>query len=78
MNLVVPCTELVGLIQQFASAGTTTKGGRPSFAVETMLRTHFLQQWFCLSDPDMEDALHDVSLYCEFVKLDPGGMRLPD
>ena len=78
MNLVVPWTELVGLIQPFASAGTTAKGGRPSFAVEAMLRIHFLQQWFGLSDPAMEEALHDVLLYCEFARLDPGSMRLPD
>ena len=53
MNLVVPWNELVGLIQPFASSGTTAKGGRPWFAVETMLRIHFLQQWFGLSDPAM-------------------------
>ena len=78
MNLVVPWTELVGLIQPFAASGTGVKGGRPSFAVETMLRIHFLQQWFGLSDPAMEEALHDISLYCEFAHLDPGVMRLPD
>jgi len=38
----------------------------------------FLQQWFGLSDPAMEEALHDISLYCEFARLDPGAMRLPD
>ena len=78
MNLVVPWTELVSLIQPFASGGTGPKGGRPSFPAETMLRIHFLQQWFGLSDPAMEEALHDVSLYCEFARLDPGAMRLPD
>ena len=78
MNLVVPWTELVSLIQPFASGGTGPKGGRPSFPVQTMLRIHFLQQWFGLSDPAMEEALHDVSLYCEFARLDPGAMRLPD
>lgn len=78
MNLVVPWTELVGLIQPFASGGTGPKGGRPSFPVETMLRIHVLQQWFGLSDRAMEEALHDVSLYCEFARLDPGAMRLPD
>jgi len=78
MNLVVPWTELVGLIEPFAPGGTGAKGGRPSFAVETMLRIHFLQQWFGLSDPAMEEALHDISLYCEFARLDPGGTRLPD
>ena len=78
MNLVVPWTELVGLIQPFAPSGAGAKGGRPAFAVETMLRIHFLQQWFGLSDPAMEESLHDTPLYCEFAKLDPGATRLPD
>jgi IS5 family transposase len=34
--------------------------GRPPFPVETMLRIHFMQQWFTLSDPAMEEALHDM------------------
>ena len=37
--------------------------GRPPFAVEVMLRIHFMQQWFNLSDPAMEEALHDVALF---------------
>jgi transposase, IS5 family len=78
MNVVVPWRQLVRLIEPFAPGRTGVKGGRPSFAVETMLRIHFLQQWFGLSDPAMEEALHDVSLYCEFARLDPGAMRLPD
>jgi len=78
MNLVVPWTELVGLIQPFAPSGAGAKGGRPAFAVETMLRIHFLQQWFGLSDPAMEESLHDTPLYCEFARLDPGATRLPD
>lgn len=77
MNLVVPWTQLVGLIEPFAPSAAA-QGGRPPFAVESMLRIHFLQQWFGLSDPAMEEALHDVSLYCEFARLDPGAMRLPD
>jgi transposase, IS5 family len=75
MNLVVPWTELIALIEPHAPAGKT---GRPPFAVATMLRIHFLQQWFGLSDPAMEEALHDVPLYCEFAHLDPGMGRLPD
>lgn len=43
-----------------------------------MLRIHFLQQWFELSDPAMDETLHDVSLYCEFAGLDPGASRMPD
>ena len=78
MRLVVPWTELVGLIQPFAPMGTGAKGGRPTFAVETMLRIQFLQQWFGLPDPAMEEALHDTPLYCEFACLDGAMDRLPD
>ena len=78
MSLVVPWRELAGLIQPFASVGTVARGGRPTFAVETMLRIHFLQQWFGLSDPAMEEALHDTPLYCEFARLDAGMARMPD
>jgi IS5 family transposase len=46
--------------------------------VETMLRIHYLQQWFGLSDPAMEEALHDVPLYREFAKLGDAQARLPD
>ena len=75
MNLVVPWTELVGLIEPHAPKGNT---GRPPFAVSTMLRIHFMQQWFGLSDPAMEESLHDVPLYREFAGLDAGLSRMPD
>lgn len=48
----------------------------PSFAVETMLRIHFRQRWFGLYDSAREEVLHDVSLYSELARLDPGAMRL--
>ena len=67
MNLVVPWAELVSLITPHAPA-PGAKGGRPPFAVETMLRIHFLQQWFNLSDPAMEEALYDMALFREMVK----------
>lgn len=75
MNQVVPWAELIALIEPYAPAG---KIGRPPFAVATMLRIHFLQQWFGLSDPAMEEALHDVPLYREFAGLDAGVTRMPD
>ena len=78
MNLVVPWAELVSLILPFSAKAGGAKGGRPPFPVETMLRIHFLQQWFGLSDPAMEESLHDTPLYCEFAHLDPGATRLPD
>ncbi|MDH4463274.1 MAG: IS5 family transposase [Acidovorax sp.] len=66
MERVVPWVALVALIAPYAPEG---KRGRPPFAVETMLRIHFMQQWFTLSDPAMEEALHDVPLFREFAGL---------
>ena len=77
MQQVVPWDELVALITPYAPA-VGPKGGRPPFAVETMLRIHFMQQWFTLSDPAMEEALYDTPLYREFAGLDIGVDRLPD
>ncbi|MDZ4189283.1 MAG: IS5 family transposase [Hydrogenophaga sp.] len=77
MELVVPWAELVALIAPHASA-RGTQGGRPPFPVQTMLRIHFLQQWFNLSDPAMEEALYDTPMFREFVGLDAGEDNLPD
>ena len=75
MERVVPWAALVQIVEPHSPRAKT---GRPPFAVETMLRIHYLQQWFGLSDPAMEEALHDVPLYREFAKLDGALDRLPD
>ncbi|SEL35337.1 Transposase domain, partial [Roseateles sp. YR242] len=63
MNKVVPWDVLVQIVAPHYPKGKT---GRPPFPIETMLRIHYLQQWFGLSDPAMEEALHDIPLYREF------------
>jgi len=75
MTRVVPWQKLIALIEPHYPKGKT---GRPPFPIATMLRIHFLQQWFSLSDPAMEEALHDIPLYREFALLDAGMTRLPD
>jgi transposase, IS5 family len=42
-----------------------------------MLCIHFMQQWFSLSDPAMEEALHYMALFREFAQLDAVAKRLP-
>ena len=56
MELVVPWAELVSLIEPYAPEGG--RRGQQPFAVQTLLRIHFMQQWFKLSDPAMEEAPH--------------------
>jgi IS5 family transposase len=75
MNRVVPWAALVELVAAHAPEG---KKGRPPFPVETMLRIHFMQQWFTLSDPAMEEALHDMPLFRDFAGLGGWDDRLPD
>ena len=75
MERVVPWTSLVALVSPYLPEG---RRGRPPFPVEAMLRIHFMQQWFNLSDPAMEDALHDVPLFREFAGLGGWNDRLPD
>lgn len=75
MERVVPWAALVAIVAPHCPKAKT---GRPPFAVETMLRIHYLQQWFGLSDPAMEEALHDVALYREFARVDGVMARLPD
>jgi IS5 family transposase len=75
MERVVPWDVLVQLVEPHCPRAKT---GRPPFAVATLLRIHYMQQWFGLSDPAMEEALHDVPLCREFARLDDAAARLPD
>ena len=74
MEKVVPWDDLVALIAPYYPEG---KNGRPPFSLHSMLRIHFLQQWFSLSDPAMEEAFFDTPLYSEFAQL-KAFSRLPD
>ena len=74
MEQVVPWAALVERIAPHYPEGNN---GRPPFALETMLRVHFMQQWFGLSDPGMEEAFFDTPLYREFARL-PEFSRIPD
>ena len=74
MEQVVPWAALVELIAPYYPQGKT---GRPPFSLHTMLRIHFMQQWFTLSDPAMEEAFFDTPLLREFAQLDAFA-RLPD
>ena len=58
MNSVILWARLMALIEPvYPKAGN----GRRPYALETMLRIHFMQQWFALSDPTMEESLYDVA-----------------
>src|SRR6266705_4359416 len=75
MEQVVPWRELCALVAPlYPQPG---KGRRP-VGVERMLRIYFLQQWFNLSDPAVEEALYDSVVMRQFVGIDLGCEPVPD
>ena len=75
MESVVPWPALCGLIEPFYPK---PGNGRPPIGVERMLRIYFLQQWFNLSDPAVEEALYDSPAMRRFVGIDLGREPVPD
>jgi len=75
MEQVVPWRELCALIEPHYPK---TGNGRPPIGVERMLRIYFLQQWFNLSDPGVEEALYDSAALRQFVGIDLGREPAPD
>jgi IS5 family transposase len=75
MEQVVPWGKLRALIEpHYPQPGN----GRPPVGVERMLRVYFLQQWFNLSDPAVEEALYDSLVLRQFVGIDLGQEPVPD
>lgn len=76
MQQVMPWAELVALIEPRYPSGEDAC--RPPVGLERMLRIHFLQHWFNLSDPAVEEALYDSRAMREFVGIDLGREAAPD
>jgi len=77
MDRVVPWAELAAVIEPFYPK-VSAEGGRPPIALERMLRIYFLQAWFNLSDPAVEEALYDSAAMRSFVGIDLGREPAPD
>ena len=75
MEQVVPWKELCTLIEPYYPKPGR---GRPPIGLERMLRIHFLQSWFNLSDPGAEEALYDMESMRRFVGIDLGNEPVPD
>ncbi len=58
----------------YAKAGN---GGQP-LCLSIMLRTYFVQQWFNLSDPGVEELLYESLAVRRFVGFDLGIASAPD
>jgi IS5 family transposase len=75
MEQVVPWGELLALVEpHYPKAGN----GRQPVGLAIMLRTYFLQQWFSLSDPGMEEAFYESPVLRRSAGVDLGVAAAPD
>jgi len=75
MNAVVPWSDVERLIEpHYPKAGN----GRQPVGLSVMLRVYFLQQWFNLSDPGVEEALYESPVLRRFAGVDLGRAPAPD
>jgi IS5 family transposase len=75
MDEIVPWAKLCKVVEPFYPTG---EGGRPAIGLERMLRLHFIQQWFTLSDVALEDALYESISLRRFAQIDLGHEPVPD
>lgn len=75
MDQVVPWQPILALIEpHYPKAGNGTQ----PLPMERMLRIYFMQQWFNLSDPAMEDALYDSESMRRFAGVELTEDAIPD
>jgi len=77
MDRIIPWTELAAAVEKVYPKGSEA-GGRPPIPLERMLRVYFLQLWFNLSDPAVEEALYDSAAMRSFAGIDLGVEGAPD
>jgi IS5 family transposase len=76
MDHIIPWKELCDAIEPFYPK--PQGAGRRPIGIERMLRIHFLQHWFNLSDPGAEEALYDSRALRQFAGIDLGREPAPD
>ena len=76
MERIVPWGKLVEVIEPYYPK--PEGAGRRPIGLERMLRIHFVQHWFNLSDPGVEEALYDSRALRRFVGIDLGREPAPD
>ena len=76
MERIIPWKALTEAIEPYYPK--PEGAGRRPVGIERMLRIHFLQHWFDLSDPGAEEALYDSRAMRTFVGIDLGREPVPD
>jgi len=72
--MLIPWQQLEAQIEScYPKAGN----GRRLYPLATMLSIHFMQNWYCMCDPSMEEALYKITAMWLFARLSLEG-AIPD
>ena len=67
MDAILPWKHLLKpIVKKYPKTGN----GRRPISAQVMLRIYFLQQWYGLSDPGMEDSLYDIESMRRFAGVE--------
>jgi len=75
MNAVIPWNQFLSTIltkYQYKSTGRTKTDAL------LLLKIYFLQQWYALSDPGVEEAIYDRNSFQKFLRIDLLAQTVPD
>jgi IS5 family transposase len=75
MNRIIPWDILLNEIEPYYPVKET---GRKKKTLLMMLRIYFLQQWYNLSDPGVEEAIYDRLSFQKFLGIDLLSEEVPD
>jgi IS5 family transposase len=75
MDRVIPWDELIPIISPYYPR---IGNGRQPMPLSRMLRIYFMQQWYALSDPAMEDSLYDIESMRRFAGIALETDEVPD
>jgi IS5 family transposase len=75
MSAVIPWQQMLAAIRPHYSDNVV---GRPAKDLQMMLKIYFLQQWYNLSDPMMEEEICDKMSFQKFLQIDLLSDTVPD
>lgn len=75
MTAVIPWREFLQVIEPFYPTG---ERGRKPKELTMMLKIYFLQQWYNISDPLMEEEIYDKASFQKFLAIDLLADTVPD
>jgi IS5 family transposase len=76
MDKVIMWNELLKIVNKhYEKEGNI---GRNKYDSKLMMKIYFLQQWYNLSDPAMEDAIYDRLSFQKYLEIDLLGDNIPD